>query len=246
MRPIGFSTGALTHGAFRDGLSMVARAGLPTVELSALRDHELAPLMEALPKLDLERFRYVSIHVPSKFKTLSEAEVARLLQPCIERRIPLVLHPDAIGDDACWRGFGSLLCIENMDKRKPIGRTVEELDGFFARFPDASFCFDVAHAYQVDSTMTEARAMLRRYGKRLKQIHISEIDSEGKHYAMSIATILASQRIAALIPEDIAIVIESQVPEAAISIEVESAQRALDVRKSDAANATHADWGGLA
>ena len=72
------------------------------------------------------------------------------------RNWPIVVHPDAMFDFSLWREFGNLLCLENMDKRKPVGRTVQELDRIFQELPDASFCFDIGHARQVAPTMTEA------------------------------------------------------------------------------------------
>ncbi|MES1158045.1 MAG: hypothetical protein ABUL67_02985, partial [Haliangium ochraceum] len=185
MRPLGFSTGALALGDFRSALAMLVPYSVKAVELSALRDKELMPLMAALPNLDLGRFDYVSVHVPSKFLSMSESDVATALDACPERRIPVVLHPDAIRDASCWRRFGSLLCIENMDKRKKTGRTADELASFFDVFPEASLCFDVAHARQVDSTMSEGRNILRRFGSRLSQIHISELDTTGHHHRLS-------------------------------------------------------------
>ena len=46
MRPIGFSTGALAYADFRRGLEMVKHGGLRTIELSALRQNELIPLLK--------------------------------------------------------------------------------------------------------------------------------------------------------------------------------------------------------
>ena len=56
---------------------------------------------------------------------------------------PIVVHPDTLYDFSLWRLLGDLLCIENMDKRKRVGRTVRELDYLFSEFPQASFCFDM-------------------------------------------------------------------------------------------------------
>src|SRR5438067_12770907 len=127
MRPIGFSTGALALGDFRKALAMLTGGGTDAIELSALRDYELAPLMDAISGLDLGRFKYKSIHVPSKFKSLPEATVATALRRCIDLGLPVVIHPDVINQVSYWEPFGALLCIENMDKRKRTGRTVAEL-----------------------------------------------------------------------------------------------------------------------
>ena len=64
MRPMGFSTGALAQGDFHLALRMLADQPTTAVELSALRAHELLPLSQALPTLDLSRFAYVSVHAP--------------------------------------------------------------------------------------------------------------------------------------------------------------------------------------
>jgi len=246
MRPIGFSTGALARGDFRTALAMVAGFGTDAIELSALRDHELSPLMSALRSLDLRRFKYRSVHVPSKFKSLTERGAAAALLPCIGLDMPIIIHPDIITDPSCWAAFGPLLCIENMDKRKRTGRTVAELDSFFSLFPTATFCLDIAHARQIDSTMTETRKMLRRYGDRLRQVHISEINAEGHHGRLSLATILASQTIASMIGQDIPIIIESMIPVAEIRREIEAVRDALKQSARETSSWESRDWGELA
>src|SRR6267142_4181686 len=227
MRTIGFSTGALALGHFRDALGMLAPHAVGAVELSALRDNELGPLMAALPSLDLHRFRYVSVHVPSKLANTTEQELVAALAPCVAQQIPVVLHPDVIRDVSLWRPFGALLCVENMDKRKPTGRTAGELASFFEALPEASFCLDIAHARQIDPTMGEARDMLRLFGKRLRQIHISELDSAGRHHGLSSATILATRRISPLIREDVPAIIESQVKSERIAAELKAVEEAF-------------------
>jgi hypothetical protein len=72
-----------------------------------------------------------------------------------------------------------------MDKRKPGGRTVRELEYWFSEFPEASFCFDIGHARQVDTCMTVAYLMLKRFLPRLRQVHISEVNTQNKHDRLS-------------------------------------------------------------
>lgn len=201
MRTIGFSTGALAFGDFRRGLALLAGKGVQAVELSALRESELPGLIAALDELELSAFEYISIHAPSRFNTMTEADAADLLLPCVDRQWPVVLHPDAITDHGCWRDFGRLACLENMDNRKPSGRTAEELAPHFAQLPNASFCLDLGHAQQVDSTMGIARKMLRDYGDRLMQLHLSELTADAHHQPLSMATVWAVQEISRLIPE---------------------------------------------
>ena len=81
MRPLGFSTGALSKGDFARGIALQRpHQTIRAVELSALRDHELEPLVRAVDSLDLSRFDYVSVHAPSKLATLGERAVFEMLQ----------------------------------------------------------------------------------------------------------------------------------------------------------------------
>ncbi len=156
MRPIGFSTGAVALADFREGLRLTREAGCAAVELSALRETELDPLLDSLGDLDLASFGYVSIHAPSQFRPGGEARARARLAQHAWRGWPIVLHPDSITDFAAWRELGAVVCIENMDKRKPIGRTAAELAQIFEQLPEATFCFDIGHSRQCDSTMVEA------------------------------------------------------------------------------------------
>lgn len=227
MRSIGFSTGALAFSDFRLGLSLLAGKPVRAVELSALREHELPTLMDALSELDLSQFTYISVHAPSRLKTMKEAAVAEALMPCIERRWPVILHPDAIGDHACWRDFGDLLCIENMDKRKPCGRDVAELEPHLSALPLASLCLDLGHARQVDPTFGIARLILAEFGNRLKQIHLSELNAKSQHEPLSMASVWAVHEIQHLIP-DCPVIVESVVPHDQVDAELAMAARCFE------------------
>src|ERR1700724_3295733 len=96
------------------------------VELSAIREHELVPLLRSLDDLDLSQFQYVSIHAPSSFSPEDETWIFRELYESRQRGWPIIVHPDTLHDFSLWKQLGDLLCIENMDNRKPGGRTVRE------------------------------------------------------------------------------------------------------------------------
>ena len=210
---LGFSTGALAFGDYRRGLDIIRARRIRLVELSALREDELAPLLSSLDALDLSGFDYVSFHAPSALDKLTEEQATSMLRGLLPRHWPIILHPDVIKDRSLWRGFGDALCIENMDKRKPIGRTLAELDPFFNEFPEASFCFDIGHARQVDPTMCEAAFLLRRFGSKLKQIHMSEVNSRSKHDAISFTAVQSFRKVADLIPAGTPIILETVIPE---------------------------------
>ncbi|HEY3567141.1 MAG TPA: hypothetical protein VGP73_04335 [Thermoanaerobaculia bacterium] len=226
MRPLGFSTGALAKGDFQKGLDIQRGLGVTIIELSALRGEELLPLMKALPKLDLQGFSHVSLHAPSKLGGLDELGLVAILKD-VPASWPIIVHPDLIQKPSHWRFFGPRLCLENMDQRKPVGRTVPEMESVFKQLPDASFCFDIGHARQVDPTMGIAIGMLRRFGGRLRQIHVSEVDPQGKHIPISFAARCAFQRVARLIPEGCPIILESMVDPDEARNEIEVAIQAL-------------------
>ncbi len=114
-----------------------------------------------------------------------------------------------------------------MDKRKPIARTASELEIVFENLPEAGLCFDLGHARQVDATMTEAYLIAKTYGAKLRQVHISEVNTRSKHDRLSWASIIAFQRVAEFIPESVPVIIESVIEEGEIEPELDRAEEAL-------------------
>lgn len=226
MEAIGYSTGALAGSNIHVALRMLAFRGTGAVELSALRVHELAPLLRAIPSLDLDAFGHVSVHAPSAFSPADEADIAGALRSVARRGWLVIVHPDAIHDVRPWRALGDRLCIENMDARKP-GRTVQELLPLFARLPDASFCFDVAHAAQCDPTMLQARHLLEALGDRLAEVHVSELDARGRHGRLSRAGIRACQAVAHLLSPGVPAIIEAPVSPHEVDDELAASLAAL-------------------
>jgi hypothetical protein len=237
MRPIGFSTGALARGDFRRALALLQAHQIEIVELSALRMDELEPLIAALPSLDLGKFTFVSIHAPSRFDQESEHQVVEMISSREASKYPVVVHPDVVFTPSLWRQLGSRLLIENMDKRKPVGRTVHELQTLFELLPDAKFCFDIGHARQVDPTMTEAALLLQNFGSRLAEVHISEVNTASRHDPISRNAASAFQRVASCIPQKTPIILEPLIDQgqSELEVEVRRARQALSVESLVAA-----------
>lgn len=229
MQPLGFSTGALCKDAFAEAVATAMRLDLPAIELSALRRHELPLLEEFVSTANLSSFQYISLHAPTDYVVEQELDVADVLyRLSSESGWPVVVHPDCIHNFPAWRRFGSLLCIENMDKRKPVGRTVEELRLVFAELPDALLCFDIAHARQIDSSMTEAYRILEEFGTRLCQVHISEVSSRSRHDRISDSALEAFREVASLISKTTPVIIESPVSTTEAETEIRQAARVFD------------------
>lgn len=227
MSLVGFSTGALARADFELALAEMDQKAVDSVELSALRFPELRPLLESIPRLRLQHYRYVSLHAPSQFELNEEQEVIDLLLRFVPPTWPIIVHPDTIGSFAHWRKLGGRIAVENMDRRKPIGRTAEELKQIFEELPEARFCFDIGHARQFDTTMTEAYKILQLLADRLCQVHVSEVNSSSQHERLSYSAILAFEQVSNLIPKQVPLIIESRVTEQEIDPEIESVKRAI-------------------
>jgi hypothetical protein len=187
MRPIGFSTGAVAPGNIRQAMAILAPYPVTAVELSALRLEELPDVLVSLNEPWLQKMQYVSFHAPSRWKPLTDRELIAQLQPMIDKGWPIIIHPDAINDWDAWARLGKQLVVENMDGRKPMGRTVEELETVYARLPEARFCFDIGHAHQLDSTQQLGRKLLTSFGDRLTEVHWSMVSDSYAHQPVTMA-----------------------------------------------------------
>jgi hypothetical protein len=228
MSYIGFSTGALALDNVDRALTMLQDKRVQAIELSALRQHELLPLIERLGDLDLSRFTYKSFHAPSFMSPEFESTAINLLQKVRKLGWPIIVHPDAMHAMEDWACFGELLCIENMDKRKPVGQTAADLHRIFDCLPIASLCLDLGHARQVDPTMTEAIEILLRFPQRLRQLHVSEVNAQSKHAPLTLEASMAFRRVANLIPPAVPIILESRVEEGQIESEIVKVREALN------------------
>ena len=196
------------------------------IELSALRLPGLPELLCAFDRLDLGTFRHVSIHFPSAYPSGAEVGLIQNLRSAAPG-VPVVVHPDAMCDFGLWRELGGSLLVENMDRRKNRGRTVQELARVFEQVPDARLCFDIAHARNVDPSLTEAVLILDRFGDRLAQVHLSEVSTSARHGRLSRTAVLAFRELASLIPGDVPVILESPVSEDQIEDELRRAREAL-------------------
>lgn len=221
----GYSTGALTKGDFRAALRMLEAHDVTGVEISALRMHELDEMIEALPTLDLKKYEgHVSLHAPSKFSAAEEAPLAERIAGIADLVEGIVVHSEAIIDPSIWRPLGDKVFVENADGRKRTGRTTAEMEAILADLPDARVCLDLAHVYQVDPSLVEARRMLRAIGDRVGQIHLSQLDHSCGHQPLMYGVVHEFQGLCALVPET-TVILESCVDEDEIGFQLELARQ---------------------
>ena len=228
---VGFSTGALERGDFQKAVSWMISHHIHAVELSALRFDELRPLVESLNKLPLASFNYVSFHAPSSFKKDEEVQVIELLQPVFKRGWNIVVHPDVIYTPRRWASFGEHLLIENMDRRKSVGRTAEELKELFKQLPRARLCLDVAHARQLDTTLILLWKIARAFSDRIAEVHISELDSRCRHQPMTRRAMLDYQQVIGRATRNAPVIVESMLDADRSSLrmnEIRMAQEAVE------------------
>jgi hypothetical protein len=185
--PLGVSTGFMTESR-GDWPELVAQAWDVSpfaVELSALSEGELdglASYLEGNPRLP---FRYLSIHGPSKERTMPEATLVGALARLADRAQAIVMHPDTMLDPAPYRVLGRKVVLENMDARKDNGRTTDELAPWFAALPEAGFCFDIAHTWSLDPTMTLGGELLDAFRTRLRHVHVSSMGPSLHHVPLT-------------------------------------------------------------
>jgi hypothetical protein len=214
MRNFGFSTGTLARSDISKALHIVAHLDTGAVEYSALRMSELEAAVDYLIKNGTGEFDYVAFHAPSSFTALEEGRVVTLLRQLVVKfALHIVVHPDTIHDHLLWDTFGDKLCIENMDHRKLIGRTADELDCVFKQLPNARLCFDIGHAHEIDRSMSVGYEILRRYGSRIAHVHASEVSDECEHRAFSASSHTAFAMLADLIPRKAPVILETDTPE---------------------------------
>ncbi len=185
--PIGASSGymATLRGDWSALVATAREVSPAAIELSALDESELDGLLTFLRSWDGLPFRYVSVHAPSKARSLSDADLAAVLGALPPYVTAIVMHPDTLGDPAALRHLGGRLVLENMDRRKDDGRTADELSPFFATLPDAGLCFDIAHAASMDTDLDTAGGLLDSFGPRLRHVHLSSLDRSGAHVSLT-------------------------------------------------------------
>jgi hypothetical protein len=223
---IGFSTGSIAMGNLHHGVSIATHQRTKAVELSALREEELEPLLEFLDGAqdELSCFEYISVHAPSRRCRLSEVELVEKLRKVADRGWPIIVHPDVIEHFSLWEALGPTVCVENMDKRKNHGRTAVQLKDVFDKLREATFCFDIGHARQVDPTMQEAASLLQCFRDRLRQVHMSYVNSQSRHERLNYESIMAFRRVAHWLDESIPVILETPVEESQVDEEISAAE----------------------
>lgn len=205
-RFIGFSSGVLLP---KDIYSIVKELSTVSsaIELSTIRYKEFANTLDAIPKLDLDTFKYISLHAPTNIKEEDERwAVAQLVQRT--SNFPIVMHPDSIFNFEIWRALGDRLLIENMQLKKDPWNTLEGMEKAFEQLPEAGMCLDIGHALQEGQSERCCLDFLYKYGNRIKEIHFSYVDKTGAHHRINKEFFGKCKGIIGLVGKNIPIILE--------------------------------------
>ena len=63
--------------------------------------------------------------------------------------------------------------------------------------------------------------ILLQFGNRLRQLHVREVNAQSKHDPLALEAVMASRRVASLIPQNVPIILESRVAEPDIQKEMD-------------------------
>jgi len=175
-------------------------AGVSAVEIcmgSTLIDNNDVRVKSLLngDRLDFARLPYTSLHLPDY---QSEIETSRQVKAAREIVVnhfvsTMVIHPVKDGRGyptfyydllyrIAWIGGSYRLAIENMDKEKPDGFLLSELE-HLVEVCDLNFVLDVQHAFEHDPLMRYAEELFLAMKNRLVHLHVSG-ESEGSNHCL--------------------------------------------------------------
>ncbi|NQT49143.1 hypothetical protein HQ571_00450 [Candidatus Kuenenbacteria bacterium] len=180
MRLIGFSSGVLYHKiqpVSMQAIRFFHSLGCNTIELACVLKERLALFYDLYRAFRLNLYECYSLHAPCDHTYCDNEETRAILaQLQIFQKLfkfkYLVFHPHTLKDPAVLEDYSLPIAIENMDKLKPAGQTVADLEKIFAVL-DCQFVLDVNHAFTNDPSHRLAQELLNAFGNRLCGVHLS-------------------------------------------------------------------------
>ena len=203
--PSGFSTGQLSMPDFKARIKLLTALGATAIEFTP--SYQELHLLPDILKSTSKEFVHVSVHSPTPEN--KEQELIDLLHPISRQGVDVIVHPDDMKDLSLWCSIGSRLCLENMDNQKTMGQTQNDLSPMFDLLPEAGFCLDLGHAYQIDRSMDLTLSLIKAFAPRLRQLHISQVTPTGPHTNIGPDAQKAYQTIARRLPKHLSVIIES-------------------------------------
>src|SRR5690606_26285742 len=115
--PFGVSTGFMwdLRGDWEQQIKLGQSVSSWAIELSALSEEEVQPLLDYLVNAAELSFGFLSVHGPSKNRELPEDRLVELLLEITEYCDGIVMHPDTMGELEPFSRLGRKLFVENLD-----------------------------------------------------------------------------------------------------------------------------------
>jgi hypothetical protein len=89
-------------------------------------------------------------------------------------------------------------------------------------------CFDIAHARQVDTSMTVAYRIIQAFRGIIKQIHISTVNTSSRNDVITPSAAHSFRAVASLLPTAIPAIVETPVRDGQLAEQLEMAIGSLD------------------
>lgn len=134
-----------------------------------------------------------SLHLPDYQPSVDSKSQARAAREIAVKQaaLTMVIHPLKYEDEypiayyeqlnaEDWRGVRIRLAIENMDKNKPDGFLLPELE-HLVKSHDLAFVLDVQHAFEHDGSMAYARDLFDTLRDHLIHLHVSGETEDNNH-----------------------------------------------------------------
>lgn len=157
------------EGFYIELLARMLKLGCKSVEINAFNfDFNSAERLEKT----LKEFDFLSIH--ANHKLALSIKLGNKLRANI-----ITVHPNLISQ---CHGEGERISFENMDWRKPYGKTISEMESVFRQVPGASFTCDLNHIFTNDPSMRLVEDFDRTFSN-ISHYHISGFKDEKTPHA---------------------------------------------------------------
>jgi len=184
---MGFSTGSLYRAMdtySQEAIKKIGGLSTDAIEVMCAHAEDIDRLPAMIPWLT--DFKTKSVHLPVNLRYQNTSQVRQLLgrtsafYHAIGASLA-VLHPDLVDDWSVFDDSPMNIAIENMDCRKNSFQFTDDLSEAFTKHPRLLFVLDLNHCFSNDPSMALADELMRLFGDRLAEVHISGFD--GKYHS---------------------------------------------------------------
>ncbi len=193
---IGFGNGdfwrlnSFTNERFDEGfMKNFMMPGVNTLELHCINEETLDYILEYRLRF-ATNIKSVSLHAPTmKIKYDDSEKSHRVLRKielvCAKYNIRnAVFHPDLVLDWDVLNDYTNIpVSIENMDDRKKIGRTIEDIEGVLRKY-DFGLTLDLQRCFVNDKIMQLAQDFQNKFENRIVEYHVSGFQEDLLHYPL--------------------------------------------------------------